>query len=64
MRLSFSNNKYLILINIYFIPNFKRNLISVSKLHEQLVSVSFDINFVIIYKNGITIFFGYADNGI
>ena len=33
VRLPFVNNKYLLLNNFYFIPYFKRNLISVSKLH-------------------------------
>ena len=40
------------------------NGILVSKLHEQFVYVSFDIDFVSIYKNGMNICFGYVDNGI
>ena len=64
VRLSFANNKYLLLHNVYFIPDFKRNLISVSKLHEQFISVSFDIDSVSIYKNGMNICSGYVDNGI
>ena len=31
VRLPFVNNKYFLLNNVYFIPDFKRNLISVSK---------------------------------
>ena len=50
--------------NVYFIPDFKQNLISVLKLHEQFVYVSFDINSVTIYKNGMTICSGYVDNRI
>ena len=64
VRLPFVNNKYLLLNNIYFISDFKRNLILVSKLHEQFASISFDINPVTIYKNGMTICSGYVDNGI
>ena len=39
-RLNFGNN-FLILNNVYFIPKFRRNLISVSKLHEQLFNIFF-----------------------
>ena len=34
-------NKFLVLNNVYCIPGFRRNLISVSKLYEQLFVVSF-----------------------
>ena len=37
VRLPFANDKYFLLNNAYFIPNFKHNLISISKLYEQLV---------------------------
>ena len=39
-RFVFGNN-YLVLNNVYFIPGFRRNLISIFMLHEQLFSVSF-----------------------
>jgi hypothetical protein len=64
VRLSFDNNKYLFLDNVYFIPDFKRNLISVSKLLEQFISVSFEIDSISIYKNGMNICSGYVDNGL
>ncbi|XP_073129712.1 uncharacterized protein [Henckelia pumila] len=51
VRLSFKNNKFLLLNNVYFIPGFQRNLISVSKLHEQFIFVSFEIDSVSINKN-------------
>ena len=37
-------NKFLVLNNVYCIPGFRRNLISVSKLYEQFFTVSFDNN--------------------
>ena len=49
VRLPFVNNKYFLLNNVYFILDFKRNLILVSKLHEKFIYVSFDINSVTIY---------------
>ena len=64
VQLPFVNNKYLLLNNVYFIRDFKRNLILVLKLHEQFVSVSFDINSTTIYKNGMNICSGYIDNVI
>ena len=39
-RLNF-RNKFLVLNNIFFIPAFRRNLISISMLHEILFSISF-----------------------
>ena len=41
-RLEFGNN-FLVLNNVYFIPGFRRNLISISLLHEQLFSIFFII---------------------
>ena len=41
-RLDFGNN-FLVLNNVYFIPGFRRNLISISLLHEQLFSIFFMI---------------------
>ena len=49
-------NKFLVLNNVYCIPGFRRNLISVSKLYEQLFTVSFDNNQIVISKNGLTFF--------
>ena len=53
-RLYFGNN-YLVLNNVYFIPGFRRNLISISMLHEQLFNVSFSNNMIIISRNGFDI---------
>ena len=53
-RLDFGNN-FLVLNNVYFIPGFRRNLISISMLHEQLFSVSFSNNMIIISRNGFDI---------
>ena len=62
-RLQFSTNKFPILRDVYFIPCFKRNLIYVSRLNEQLFNVSFDNEVVSISKNGLNICYGYLDNG-
>ena len=46
-RLNF-RNKFLVLNNVFFIPGFRRNLISVFMLHEQLFSTSFINNEIVI----------------
>ena len=64
MRLSFKNNKYLLLDNVYYILDFKWNLISVSKLHEQFIFVSFNVDSVHIFKNGMKICSSFVDDGL
>ena len=39
--LQFATNKFLILRDVYFIPSFRRNLIFVSRLNEQLFNFFF-----------------------
>ena len=41
-------NKFLVLNNVFFILGFRRNLIYVSMLHEQLFSIYFINNEVVI----------------
>ena len=53
-RLNF-RNKFLVLNNVFFIPGFRRNLIYVSMLHEQLFSISFINNEIVISKKGLDI---------
>ena len=53
--LNLINNSYLNLNNVLFIPSFRRNLISVSKLMDDGYSISFNSNSVIIGRNGLTI---------
>ena len=48
-------NKFLVLNNVFFIPGFRRNLIYVSMLHEQLFSISFINNEIVISRNGLDI---------
>ena len=48
-------NKFLVLNNVFFIPGFRRNLISVSMLHEQLFGISFINNEIGISRNGLDI---------
>ena len=63
VRLQFGN-KYLLLDNVYFIPNISRNLISVSQLYEQSFSVNFHYNEIIILKNGVQICCATLENGL
>ena len=60
-RLNF-RNKFLVLNNVFFIPGFRRNLISVSMLHEQLFSISFINNEIVISRNGLDICHAKPEN--
>ena len=62
-RLNF-RNKFLVLNNVFFIPGFRRNLISVSMLHEQLFSISFINNEIVISRNGLDICHAKPENGL
>ena len=62
-RLNFKN-KFLVLNNVFFIPGFRRNLISVSMLHEQSFSISFINNEIIISRNGLDICHVKPKNGL
>ena len=57
-------NKFLVLKNVYCIPRFMTILISVSKLYEQLFTVSFDNNQIVISRNGLNIFHANNENGL
>ena len=57
-------NKFLILNNVFFIPSFMRNLISVSILHEQLFSISFINNEIVISRNGLDICHAKPEKGM
>ena len=57
-------NKFLVLNNVYWIPGFRKKLISVSKLYEQLFTISFDNNQIIISRNGLNICHENNENGI
>ena len=63
-RLQFATNKFLILRDVYFIHGFRRNLIFVSRLNEQLFNVSFDNEIVSISNNGLNICYRYLDDGL
>ena len=60
--LKFFNNCYLNLNDMLFIPGFRRNLISISKLLDDGFSISFNYNIVIISRNGLTICTGNSEN--
>ena len=62
-RLNF-RNKFLVLNNVFFIPGFRRILISVSMLHEQLFSISFINNEIVISRNGLDICHAKPKNGL
>ena len=57
-------NKFLVLNNVYCILGFRRNLISVCKLYEQLFTVSFDNNQIVISRNGLNICHANNENGL
>ena len=57
-------NKFLVLNNVFFIPGFRRNLISVSMLHEQLFSIYFINNEIVISRNGLDICHAKPKNGL
>lgn len=54
----------MVLNDVYFIPGFCRNLISISKLHEQLFGISFYNNGISIKKNGLEICYACMENGL
>ena len=60
-RLNF-RNKFLVLSNVFFIHGFRRNLIYVSMLHEQLFSLSFINNEIVISRNGLDICHAKPEN--
>ena len=62
-RLNF-RNKFLVLTNVVFILCFRRNLIYVSMLHEQLFSISFINNDIVISRNGLDICHAKLENGL
>ena len=57
-------NKFIVLNNVFFIPGFRRNLISISMLHEQLFSISFINNEIVISRNGLDICHAKLENGL
>ena len=57
-------NKFLVLNNVFFIPGFRRNFISVSMLHEQLFCISFINNEIVISRNGLDICHAKPENGL
>ena len=57
-------NKFLVLNNFYCIPGFRRNLISVSKLYEQLFTVSIYNNQIVISRNGLNTCHANNENGL
>ena len=57
-------NKFLVLNNEFFILGFRRNLIYVSMLHEQLFSISFINNEIFISRNGLDICHAKPENGL
>ena len=50
--------------NVFFIPGFRRKLIYVSMLHEQLFSISFINNEIVISRNGLDICHAKPENGL
>ena len=63
VRLVF-NNKFLILNNVYYVPNILRNIILISQLCEQLLTISFNNNAIVIYRNDMEICSTCLKNGL
>ena len=63
VNLHFQNNS-LFLKNVYSIPSFKKNLISVVRLFEQYYNVSFNNKCGIISRNGVNIYFANLEKKI
>ena len=61
--LEFQNNKTLVLPDVLYVSNSRRNLISVSKLINNGFTVSF-ANEVIIKRNNLFIYFSVETNGL
>ena len=57
-------NKFLVLNNVFFIYGFRINSIYVSMLHEQLCSISFINNEIVISRNGLDIFHAKPEIGM
>ena len=57
-------NKYLLLDNVYFIPNISRNLISVSESYKQSFAICFNNNEIIVLRNGVQICCAKLENGL
>ena len=62
-RLNF-RNIFIVLSNAFFIPGFRRTLISVSVLHEHLFSIFFINNEIVISRNGLEICYPKLENGL
>ena len=63
VRLAYKNC-FLLLDNVYYILGFTRNLILLSRLLEQLYSVSFSNKSVIISRNRLNIYSGLIENNL
>ena len=61
--LELQNNRTLVLPDVLYVPNSRRNLISVSKLINNGFTVSF-ANEVIIKRNNLFIYFSVETNGL
>ena len=53
ISLSFKNNKYLLLNDVYFVPDFGKNLLSVARIVEQGYSLNYNNGFEILQGNMI-----------
>ena len=63
IRVNLDSFRHLDLIDVYYVPQFKRNLISVSCLNKFGYSVTFNKDFII-SKNNKFIYKGTLENGL
>ena len=57
-------NRYIILKNVLYVPQMKRNLISISCILEQMYKISFEINEAFIFYKGIQICSDIHENNL
>ena len=57
-------NRYIILKNVWYVPQTKRNLISISCILERMYIISFEINEAFIFYKGIQVCSAIHENNL
>ncbi|KAL0546565.1 hypothetical protein IC582_016476 [Cucumis melo] len=60
----FFNDRYIVLKNVLYAPQMKRNLISISCMLEHMYRISFEINEAFIFRKGIHICSAILENNL
>src|SRR5436853_4896574 len=64
VELNFTSGKKLTLLNVLFVPDIRKNLISVDLLDRRGFKISVESGKVILTKNGVFVGKGFACNGM